>query len=480
MTLKVGFPHGWADLIPSLQHTAYADKILKNQFEPLVFKGKDGKTHPLSAKSWVISKDMRIFTFTIDTEKKFSNGTPLSARHFKEAWEHSLTLPPKSSNNSLLDTLYNIEGFEESKESGHISGIEALSDETLRISFKNSFRMGLAQLCRGSLSAFVIDKERYLGTGPYVIEEIDSENLLLTQNPYYLEPLSFKEVSITAIRPYEAIRALSEGQIDMYHFAALVDTSACSLKNIECLSEFANNHIVMNLNNMEGRFFSNRNHRKALQYLFFQGFTSESIPQRDRLKIKIDSQIFLPIQSGRLDKEEVDKMIEEGEKYVDELIKATQKEPIYIALSETFMWYKSYLEERGLKFSEESNRIHKGELLRMNSKTHEPDIMLWYKSVSSGDPDGIYHMMSVNGPISSPMSLNKEISDLLEEGRSIIELDKLDPHYKKINEIFLRESPFIHVGFLKNLVMIRNDRVKSMHQYFSQEDGRLIDYDPVR
>lgn len=105
-SLRVAFPFYWGNLTPPLQHTAHADIIIKNQFESLVGWGEGSKIEPLAARSWTVSADHRTFTFKIDTTRRFSNGTRLSARHFKEAWEYALTLQPKSANNSLQDLLY--------------------------------------------------------------------------------------------------------------------------------------------------------------------------------------------------------------------------------------------------------------------------------------------------------------------------------------------------------------------------------------
>ncbi len=56
-TLKVGYPGYWGSLMPALQHTAYADVFLANQFEGLVREASGGIVESLLAKSWRVSPD---------------------------------------------------------------------------------------------------------------------------------------------------------------------------------------------------------------------------------------------------------------------------------------------------------------------------------------------------------------------------------------------------------------------------------------
>jgi ABC-type oligopeptide transport system substrate-binding subunit len=69
--LKVGFPVYWGNLIPSLQHTGYADALMSNQFEALVTSGDGGATRPLAAKSWTVSDDFKHLLSKLIPKKGF-------------------------------------------------------------------------------------------------------------------------------------------------------------------------------------------------------------------------------------------------------------------------------------------------------------------------------------------------------------------------------------------------------------------------
>ncbi len=477
MTLKVAYPGEWNDLVPTLQHTAYADALMHNQFEPLVVLGTNGTVQPMAAKSWTVSKDKRVFTFDIDTDRKFSNGESLSAQHFKDSWEYSLKIDPKSANNSLLDVLYKIEGYEKGVKS--ISGLEVIDEQTLRITFKKPFRMALSHLGGTRMAAFIKKGNKFFGTGPYVINEVSKTELNMTTNMFSQEEVPYKNVSVKVMNNDESKEALKSGTVDLYAFAEVGQVQSCSDEYMNCVSGSENRHMALILNGKKGRLLSNPNYRKAFQYLFFEGFTLNDIPEKDRVKSQIDPQIYLPLQAGHLPEDEVKAHINEGKPYVDEFIKATKKQPLYLAHTEGTAWYREFLKKRGIILSEETKEVSGPTLMNMYYKTNEPDVLPIYLSVFSGDPDGIYHALGKNGAISSPMLERKRVSDLLEEGRKILDFDELDPHYKKVSRAVLEEVPFIHLGFLKEMVILRKDKVQVGTNYMSRETGRFTGYSPV-
>lgn len=70
-------------------------------------------------------------------------------------------------------------------------------------------------------------------------------------------------------------------------------------------------------------------------------------------------------------------------------------------------------------------------------------------SIVHGDPDGIYHALGQTGAIASKMTMRDSVTELLEQGRGIVEVEGLDTHYKKVTKAILREVPFVHLGFTR-------------------------------
>lgn len=483
--LKVGYPEYWGEnLSPSLQHTIYADAMMANQFEALVSIGPAGSIKPLAAKSWTVSSDKRIYTFKIDVSQKFSNGKSLSAQSFKDSWEYGLSLPPKSANSSLQDILYQVVGYEDFKTTKSLSGLRVVDNETFEVEFKAPFRAALTNLAGSRMAAFVMENGKFLGTGPYVIEETTDKKLILTANKYRDENLAFEEVVVEIVKPEFAQESLDSGKIDVYSLAEHAEFNNC-LDNDSTTGCFAGNesrHITMVLNSKENRVFNKKEHRLAMQALVYRTFFGKDLPANMKLKTDLDPQIFLPLQAGRIENETAMAKVEEGASYIDAFVKETQKHPIKMVTGTTgnlLNWVKAGLTEQGVKFTDDSTVLPMKDLAATYYKNHDTDIALMTLSVASGDPDGIYHALGQNGAITSPMMYKQESARLLEAGRKILNLDMIDEHYKKVTAAALAEVPFVHLGYLKTLMVFRKDKVKLDKSYKQREDNRFSSFGPM-
>lgn len=483
--LKVGYPEYWGEnMSPSLQHTIYADAMLANQFESLVSIGPAGSIKPQAAKEWKASDDKRVYTFKIDTSKRFSNGKNLSAQDFKDSWEYGLALDPKSANSSLQDILYKVVGFEDFARTKQLNGLRVIDNETLEIEFKNSFRAALTNLAGSRMAAFVIENGKILGTGPYVIEETEDKKLVLTANPFQKDAPPFREVHVEVVKPELAQQSLDSGLIDVYSLAEHAEFNNCldDRSSTGCFAGNESRHITMVLNSKGNRIFNKRENRLAMQSLFYQTFSGKEMPAYMRIKTELDPQIFLPLQSGRIEDEDAMNHVEAGAPYVDSFIKETQKKPIKIVTGTTgnlLSWVKDGLSKRGVRFSEDSDVLPMKDLAATYYKTHDTDIALMTLSVASGDPDGIYHALGSQGAITSPMMFKKESASLLEDGRKILELDRINEHYQKVTTAALSEVPFVHLGYLKTLMVYRKDKVKLEKEYKQREDNRFSSFGPL-
>lgn len=482
--LKIGFPEHWGEnLSPSLQHTIYADAIMANEFEALVAIGPAGSIKPLAAVSWVTSPDKRVFSFKIDTTKKFSNGQPLTAQSFKDSWEYGLALPPKSANSSLQDILYKVVGYEDFQSSKKLSGLRVVDNETFQVEFKNPFRAALTNLAGSRMAAFVIEDGKMLGTGPYVIRENANDKLFLVANPHRNDTY-FKAVSVEVVKPDVTHDALESGKIDAYGMAEQADFKNCldDSTTIGCFAGNESRHIVLSLNSKPNRIFQKIEHRLALQALIYKTFLTNDLPESMKLKTVLDPQIFLPMQAGHIDNNEAMTIIAKGEPFIENFIKATAQHPIKFTAGTSDVllnWIKKGLSSHGVKFSETSGIISMKELAETYYKKHDTDVLLMTMSVASGDPDGIYHALGAHGSISSPMLYKKETSALLEEGRKILDLERIDAHYKKVTRAALAEVPFVHLGYLKTLMVYQKTKVQIDKTYKQREDSRFSSFRPL-
>lgn len=474
--LKIAFNGPWMNIHPGLQHTLVGDLTLSNQFEALVGFNDNGVYTPLAAKSWSFSKDYKKLVFIIDTSKKFSDGKQLQAEDFKNSWERALSLDPKSTNSSLLDVLYKIEGFSEFKKTGHISGIiakDTANESTLEINFSTPFRMALEHLSGNRFSAYREVGEKFIGTGAYVIDELAKDHLKLTPNQNYEHPAKDK-IDLTVVNSKAAVQALISGQIDVmaYAIGATISSELSKHENLSFIVGQDAIHRALYPNAQTGRLFSKKEFRQALQYLAY-GFYSKNLDVLgNRDFTTLDMQVYLPHQAGRIDEKLVLEAVEHGKKYVNELRKAAEENPVVLLETDEYS-LRPFLDAAQIKISEKSRILPKSELIAAIYDGQEADLIPGAFGVASGDPDGMYHLLGKNGAITSPMLQNQKVSDLLEEGRKIIDNESINPFYQKVSLAILDEAPITHLGFNKAVAIYRNDKVNVTGRILRRNEGHL-------
>lgn len=478
--IKIAFAGSWKTTHPGLQHTLVGDLTLSNQFEALVAFSGVGKYVALGAKHWTISPDYKVFRFEIDTTRKFSDGTPLTASSFKESWENSYRLDPKSSNSSLLDVLYKLEGFSDFETKSEFTGLKIIDASTLEVRFASPFRMALEHLSGNRFAAFREVNGKFIGTGAYVIEDLGSEKLRLTPNPYFPTPPK-NSILLSSIVGADTINDLENGDVDAVAYVMASTVSSDGLKAQSNLSTVVGQdalHRALYMNAQKGRLFANAHFRLALQYLIYEYLKNKPEFIGDPAYTSFDMQVYLPLQSGRLDEKDVTALIEKGKPYVQGLLEGARKNPpVLIETKENSM--RMVLEAIGIELSSKSRSVDKSTIIDIIYKGEEADLIPGNFGIASGDPDGIFHKLGRSGAIASPMTNNTAVAELLEEGRRLIHKEELDPFYKKVNRKILEEAPFVHLGFNKAISVYRNDRIKVERNLLRRNEGDLQVFEAV-
>lgn len=465
--LTIGFPGPWGSLLPPLQYTMIGDAVLGNEFEPLVDMERGGVIVPFAAKSWQISDDRRVFVFKIDPDRKFSDGTRLTAQDFKRSWEGGLKLEAIAAQKSLMDVLYKIEGFEEFSLKGSLKGLEVLDDTTLKITFNSPFRMALDHLAGSRYAAYKIVGNKYIGTGPYRIVDANEKFIQMEKNSYSKVPVGIEKITIKSLDRITAESQILSGEIDVFPGAGrTLYHGPCGEAKFECLDGFEAAHSVLLVNGNSNRVLAKPELRLALQYIMSRDYNGVS-PILIYEKHKVlpgsrDPQTFLPLQAGRLPDAEVDKIIGRGAAFVADLVTASKASPLllaYVKNSQQGQAIQELLAAHNISISPPlicENFVEMQPLIDHESK---PDLAILSASVADGDPDGIYHALGEKGAITTPMTIRKPVSDLLEEGREIQDISKLDAHYQKVAVAILEEVPWVHLGFLREKTVYRADKI---------------------
>jgi len=89
--------------------------IIMNLMEGLVEVGNDLNPRPNLAEKWDISPDGKTYTFSIRPDAKWSDGVPLTAKHFYDSWVRLLSPATQSPSASFLDTVKGAKAFRAGK-----------------------------------------------------------------------------------------------------------------------------------------------------------------------------------------------------------------------------------------------------------------------------------------------------------------------------------------------------------------------------
>lgn len=478
----VGIPDYWETLTPPLQHSLVGDAVIEYQVEPLIRMGEQGIMEPVSAKSWELSADHRKLIFKIDTARRFSDGSFLCAKDFKRSWEDGLRMTPKSSNSSLADGLGNIKGYSSFKKKGEIEGVQVIGNDTLMLEFDKPVRLALKYLSGGRVSAYKMVGENIIGTGPYVVTEKNKE-LKLTPNPYYIgKKPALKNVKIVVVPPEAILKKMESGEVDAYLFAETASLPGCdsgTMGTIRCARGQEASHSIIQLNGLKGRFFADAKHRLAFQALMAKH--REVVEKRHSPRgFMSDSQSFLKFQAGRVSDVEAQAIIRSGEQYIPRLIKATERQPLFLASTASGGgWLMDLLRKDGIRFTKSSETDFEfKKLLEMCYKTWAPDLLPLTSSVSDGDPDGLYHLLGRHGAIFSPMTERKNVCDGMESGRQLLDLSKLATHYQKVSRAILEEVPYVHQGYFYRRMAYNAKRLKVNDKLLGRNNPNIMLLNP--
>lgn len=463
--LTVALPKDWGPLTPPEQSMAMAEQILMAEFEPLVAYDMQGNLIPQIATAWEMSDDLKTIVFTIDTERQFSNGEFISSDAYKKSLEHSLRVASVSSNSAVLDVLNLVEGFEVFKEMGELRGLQAPSPNKFVMKFKKPFRRALAYLSAIRYAIYIVDKDgKYLGTGPYQIVTESDREVYFVKNPYYSQNIAFNNIHIVGLKSQEWSSAICDEKYDVYYNLDINKLDSCGLNresDIDFTGGAIGGHILINLNGLKGRTFSDPRFRMAMQYLVVRHVLPELPKYLNMKRVSLDPQFVAPLQEGRLSKEEIDNIINEGEKWVPDLIEHSKLKPIdFPTNNKKDLDILKLISDLGVRFTKNSFNFSVQDTSEIYYKTFNYDMMYRGAGFGAQDPDDLYHLLGRDGAISSPTIQRDKIVNILEKGRSAITQDEVSNAYRGLSSEILREVPVIHMGYLREGFLYNHNRVK--------------------
>jgi oligopeptide transport system substrate-binding protein len=220
-TLKIDFQEG--DL-PSLHPHALMIYlrgicVAKTLYECLTRIDSKGQPQLAGAKSVDISPDQLRYIFTL-RENTWSDGTPVTALQYENAWKEALS---PTSNCSRSDLLYMIKNALDAKK-GLVSlddiGVKALDEKTLvvELAYPSPYFLELVAQPISAPLRSLGKKDQSVFNGPFLVETWKhGDYLRLKPNPYYWdkEHISLHQIDIFMIQDVMTAYAMFEKkQID--------------------------------------------------------------------------------------------------------------------------------------------------------------------------------------------------------------------------------------------------------------------------
>jgi peptide/nickel transport system substrate-binding protein len=160
---------------------AVSHEVMMNIYDPLVWRGKDGKFYPGLAERWETSADGVTYTFYLRKGVKFHDGTPFTADAVK--FQFDRTADPATKSGFAANLL------------GPYDHTDIMDDYTAKVVFKAPFAPfldGASQAFLGICSPTAVKKDpkAYLrnpvGTGFMKFSEwVEKDHITLVRNPDY-------------------------------------------------------------------------------------------------------------------------------------------------------------------------------------------------------------------------------------------------------------------------------------------------------
>ncbi|MCD4550001.1 peptide ABC transporter substrate-binding protein [Schaalia sp. lx-260] len=175
-------------LIPANTNEVNGAKIINQVMAGLVYYDLTGKTKMDVAES-ITSDDDTLWTVKLQKDRKFSDGTPVKAHNFVDAWK-------MGAKEAMLSASFyaDIEGADD-EGNGDLTGLNVVDDYTFTIKLKQPVsdwpdRMGYAAyfpLADSTLTDPEAGGEKPVGNGPYMLESWTHQvGAKLLPNPHYV------------------------------------------------------------------------------------------------------------------------------------------------------------------------------------------------------------------------------------------------------------------------------------------------------
>ena len=201
-------------------------QVLLQLYAGLTRLDENVQPYPSLARSWDVTDDGLTYTFTLQDDLRFSDGSPLDASDVRRSWLRLLDPATGGSGAAFLAGIAGATAYAAGEADAEDVGIEVPDDRTVVVTLAHPASHFLAVL--GTPATFVVPRtadetdawatpDDFVGSGPYVVDSFTPELVVLRANEHYVGgPPSIEEIRIvTDLENNDATTAFEDGELDL-------------------------------------------------------------------------------------------------------------------------------------------------------------------------------------------------------------------------------------------------------------------------
>ena len=224
-------------------------------YDPITLEPKNA-----ICQSYKTSSDKLRWTFTLEKNVKFSDGSPITAETIKTSWINLLKTPDAPFA-SLLDCIEGAEGLRKGEGDASNVKIRAKDDYTLIVTLREPTEHLPSILCHHALSA--VSERDAVYSGPYTLKSYAQNKLELVKNQKYRDRENVNIPSITILQSDDEVEnahLFNTGEADWVISNASIQ-HIINPNAINITAEFGTTYLFFKQNNKK---WNTKEFRKAL------------------------------------------------------------------------------------------------------------------------------------------------------------------------------------------------------------------------
>jgi len=183
---------------------------------------------PAVAQRWTVSPDRKTYTFYLHPKARWSDGKPITAQHFVDAWQRALTPDTGSEYAFFLYEISGAEAFYSGKAAFKNVAVKILSPKTLQVRLKRPVPFFLSLMASPVALPIRLDQlkrdgdafteaGKFITNGPFLLSQWKHDSVIqLTPNPHYWLGVPKTPIELVMVPDANTSVAMYEtGQLDM-------------------------------------------------------------------------------------------------------------------------------------------------------------------------------------------------------------------------------------------------------------------------